>query len=450
MNTLNAKTMFVFPGQGSQYRSMGSDIHQEFRVVRSIYDKASEIVGWDVAELSFNGPEEKLGSTEFTQVALLTHSISCLEVFREITENKITPSVTAGHSIGEYAALVAAGALTFEKALKLVQKRGELMGAYGRGKMVALSLDLDTVREFVNSFYCEVGGCNLPDQTVVGGTKEDLNLLVEYAKSKYRTRAFYLKTGGAFHTYLMIDAARKFRPILDSTDLVPPKVNVLSNYTGRYHSVDASTIKALLFFQLFNPVKWIWGMLQALNDGVNLVIEFGGGIGNGETADQKRPNLESITKKTIIKSGNGAIYLPAINLVTIKETAQFLSSLERIVEEPNDESGNAVDENWFHLFVPVRNGIVTENSVGLIRLVGELGLGEVVQLIPVSADKLQELTGHIIEGSEDAQPCLEMFAGCESAALVHYRGIEIRNELIKLRKRMEHPGYGHKAISQSI
>lgn len=326
MSALEPKVMFVFPGQGSQYKGMGSDIHQEFGVVRSVYGKASEIVGFDVAELSFNDPEEKLGITEFTQVALLTHSVSCLEVFREVTENRTNPSVTAGHSVGEYAALVAAGALTFERALKLVQKRGELMGAYGRGAMAALSLDLDTVREFVNSFYCDVGSCNLPDQTVVGGAKEDLNLLVEYAKSKYRTRAIYLKTGGAFHTYLMIDAAMRFRPILDSTDLAPPKVNVLSNYTGRYHSSDPSTVKALLFFQLFNPVKWIWGMLQALNDGVNVVVEFGGGIGSGETPDQKRPNLENITRKAITKAASDAIYLPAINRATIKETAQFFSS----------------------------------------------------------------------------------------------------------------------------
>ena len=324
MNSLSAKTMFVFPGQGSQYKGMGSDIHQEFGVVRSIYDKASEIAGWDVAELSFNDPEENLGITEFTQVALLTHSVSCLEVFREVTEDRINPSVAAGHSVGEYAALVAAGALTFERALKLVQIRGQLMGEYGRGAMAALSLDLDTVREFVNSFYCDVGSCNLPDQTVVGGAKEDLDLLVEYAKSKYRTRAIPLKTGGAFHTYLMIDAAMKFRPILDSTDVAPPKVDVLSNYTGRYHSSDPSTIKALLFFQLFNPVKWIWGMLQALNDGVNLVVEFGGGIGSGETPDQKRPNLENITRKAITKAASDAIYMPAINSATIKETLRLL------------------------------------------------------------------------------------------------------------------------------
>src|SRR6266403_2225830 len=103
MDTLNPKVMFIFPGQGSQYVGMGRDMHAEFSVVRQLYDKASEIVGYDIADLSFNGPKKQLGQTEFTQVALLTHSISCLELFKELTNNRITPTVTAGHSLGEYA-----------------------------------------------------------------------------------------------------------------------------------------------------------------------------------------------------------------------------------------------------------------------------------------------------------------------------------------------------------
>ena len=123
--------LFVFPGQGSQYRGMGSDIHREFEIARGIYDRASAVLGYDIAELSFNDPEDKLNLTRYTQPALLTHSIACLEVFRDLTDNRFRPVAAAGHSLGEYSALVAAGALGFEDALRLVQKRGELMGEFG-------------------------------------------------------------------------------------------------------------------------------------------------------------------------------------------------------------------------------------------------------------------------------------------------------------------------------
>jgi malonyl CoA-acyl carrier protein transacylase len=455
MSIFNPKVMFIFPGQGSQYKGMGSDIYREFKVAQRIYQQASDILGYDVAKLSFEDPEGKLDITEFTQPALLTHAISCLEVFKELTEHRITPAVTAGHSLGEYAALVAAGSLTFERALRLVKKRGELMSAYGEGKMVALKMDLKNVKSFVNSFYCDVGGCNLPEQTVVGGAEEDLSQLKEYVKSKFRIRARDLNTEGAFHTYLMIEAAKQFRPILDATALTPPEVKVLSNFTADYHSPNPPTIKSLLFFQLFNPVKWIWGMQKAFEDGINVIIEFGGGIGN-ETASepaQKRPNLESITRKALEESKHHSLYLPAINSATIKEAARgatwLFSLLEQVVEQPADEQGNAVDENWFHLFIPIHDEIFKEHSIGFIRRVEELGLGKVVQLVVIPADQYQESIGYEIVGQKDPQPCLELFSGCESAAFVPYWGNEIESELSKLRKRLENPGYGDKMITQA-
>ena len=181
--------------------------------------------------------------------------------------------MTAGHSLGEYSALVAAGVLTFETALRLVQRRGELMGAFGRGKMMAFKTDLETVRPFADHFYCGIGGCNLPEQTVVGGTEEDLEALAEYA-SEQGHRGIPLNTEGAFHTYLMVTAAEAFRPDLDAAAFEKPHCKVLSNYTGEYHSEHADSMKAALFFQLFNPVKWIWGVERAINDGIELIFEF--------------------------------------------------------------------------------------------------------------------------------------------------------------------------------
>ena len=118
--TSEQNVLFIFPGQGSQYKGMGGDLFKEHEVARKIYTKASEVLGYDVAELSFEDPKEQLNLTRFTQPALLTHSIACLEVFRELTEDRLQPSMVAGHSLGEYSALVAAKALSFESALGLV------------------------------------------------------------------------------------------------------------------------------------------------------------------------------------------------------------------------------------------------------------------------------------------------------------------------------------------
>ena len=138
--------LFLFPGQGSQYRGMGSDLHAEYAVVRRIYDEASEVLGYDLAELAFKDPDDQLNLTRFTQPAILTHSIACLEVFRELTDDRLRPTLAAGHSLGEYSALVAAGALGFADAVRLVQQRGELMGTHGEGEMTAFPLELEAMR----------------------------------------------------------------------------------------------------------------------------------------------------------------------------------------------------------------------------------------------------------------------------------------------------------------
>lgn len=328
MSAQQARIMYVFPGQGSQYQGMGSDLYQEFAVVRRIYQQASEMLGYDIAELSFQGPDEQLNLTRFTQPALLTHSIACLEAFRELTGTReVTPVIAAGHSLGEYSALVAAGALSFEGALRIVQRRGEFMGRYGEGEMLAFPADLDTVRPLAEKHYCAIAGCNLPDQTVVGGRGEDLDRVAEEFLERFpRKRAVRLKTEGAFHTYLMVEAARHFREVLDAADFATPGVRVLSNYTGDYHEADPATIKSRLFFQLFHPVLWFADLQRAIEDGITLFVEFGGGIGSGTTPDSKRPNLENIIKKSLRAAGRDALYFPAINGPTLRESAASLSS----------------------------------------------------------------------------------------------------------------------------
>ena len=321
--------LFAFPGQGSQYPGMGSDVYDGYEVAQKIYAQASNVLGYDIAELSFRDPDDQLNLTRYTQPALLTHSVACLEVFRELTGDRLKPAMAAGHSLGEYSALVAAKALSFENALKLVQKRGELMGTHGEGEMSAFPMDVDTIRPIAERHRCAVAGLNLPEQTVIGGRSEDLEAVEADVKEQYpRKRAFRLKTEGAFHTYYMVTAARHFQSDLDAVSFEPSDTRVLSNFTGDFHESDPVDIRSRLFFQLFHPVRWHADLLTVFAGGVDTIIEFGGGIGKATEPDGKRPNLEGMIKKAMGAAGHEALYMAAINIESLKAAADFVNGLD--------------------------------------------------------------------------------------------------------------------------
>lgn len=323
MSDREKRVIFIFPGQGSQYPGIGSDLNNDFDTARRIYAEASDILGYDMAKLSFEDPEGQINLTRFTQPVLLTHQIACLSVYRELADPPLQPMAAAGHSLGEYSALVTAGALTFADALRLVAKRGELMGTYGEGEMAALTVDLETARPLADKHFCGVAGLNLPDQTVVGGAAADLDALAaEMAEAMPRKRALRLKTEGAFHTYYMVEAARRFREALDQVEIAEASLKVVSNYTGGYHENNAATIKSRLFFQLFHPVDWIGCLQTVLDDSMDTFVEFGGGIGDGAGPAEKRPNLEGIIKKFTRRVDPKPEYIPAINSATIRAAAQ--------------------------------------------------------------------------------------------------------------------------------
>ena len=323
MTHSDQQTIFIFPGQGSQYRGIGSDLFKAFPVARQIYEQAGDLLGFDMAKLSFEDPDNRINLTRYTQPVLLTHQIACLSVYRELADNPLQPVMAAGHSLGEYSALVTAGSLTFEDALKLVARRGELMGSHGEGEMLALTVDLETARPLADKHLCGIAGINLPDQTVVGGSSDDLAALTKEMAERFpKKRAIPLKTEGAFHTYYMVAAARLFREALNSTPFAEPSIKVLSNYTGDFHRSDADSIRARLFFQLFHPVNWVGCLQTALDNGANLFVEFGGGIGSGEEPTDKRPNLEGIIKKFTRRMDPKPAYLAAINEATIREVAK--------------------------------------------------------------------------------------------------------------------------------
>jgi [acyl-carrier-protein] S-malonyltransferase len=317
------KTLYLFPGQGSQYRGMGSDLAGEFPVAKDMYARASAVVGYDMTELSFRDPREELNKTRFTQPALLTHEVACLEVFRTLVGDQVPPLLGAGHSLGEYSALVMGGVLTFENALKLVSRRGALMSELGRGGMVATTLDLPTAAALADKYFCGIGAHNMADQVVIAGESADLDKLCAELEAA-KKRAVRLNTEGAFHTYLMVAAAQQFRQVLDATEFASVATGVVSNYTGKLHGSAPEAIRSRLFFQLFNPVQWVHCMNTAIDAGIDTVIEFGGGIGKGEGPEGKRPNLETIVKKSLKSREQQAQYLPAINAATIRATAEQL------------------------------------------------------------------------------------------------------------------------------
>jgi [acyl-carrier-protein] S-malonyltransferase len=322
MSSTDQRPVFIFPGQGSQYPGIGSDLHGEFESVRRIYEEASDVLGLDMAKLSFQDPDGQINLTRYTQPVLLTHHIACLTLYRELAQDALQPVAAAGHSLGEYSALVAAGSLTFEDGLRLVAKRGELMGEHGEGEMMALTVDLESARPLADKHYCGIAGLNLPDQTVVGGAGPDLEALAEEMAEKFpKKKAVRLKTEGAFHTYYMVSAARLFREELSGVEFAAPQIKVPSNYSGDFHEADADSIRSKLFFQLFHPVNWVGCLQCALDEGVTHFVEFGGGIGSGEGPAEKRPNLESIIKKFTRRADPRPEYSPAINLATIRETA---------------------------------------------------------------------------------------------------------------------------------
>lgn len=312
--------LYVFPGQGSQYEGMGKDICEAHETARDIYRRADEILGYDITDMSFNNPDDQLNLTRHTQPALLTHHIACLEVFREKTGGNVQPTMAAGHSLGEYSALVAANTLSFETALKLVQKRGELMGEHGEGEMTAFMMAVDEIRPLAEQFKCAVSACNQPKQTVVGGSSADLEKLETHVAEAFpRGRAIRLKTEGAFHTYYMDTAADLFREALAAAEMKAPEIKVLSNYTGGFHGDDVDEIKDRLYSQLKHPVMWDANLQTAFGEGVGKVYEFGGGIGPGE-ATEKRPNLEGMIKKASRSLDPRPEYVAVINAATI-ETA---------------------------------------------------------------------------------------------------------------------------------
>jgi [acyl-carrier-protein] S-malonyltransferase len=276
------KTAFLFPGQGSQSVGMLADLAAEERLIEKTFREASQVLGWDVGRLVLEGPEEELNRTERTQPALLTASTAIWRVWR--AHEGPQPVLLAGHSLGEYSALVAAGVLDFADALKLVELRGRLMQQAvpaGVGGMAAvLGLDDEAVArlcaEYAGPGSLEPANFNAPGQVVVGGSSEALDWLQQNGKSRGAKKVTRLAVSVPSHCALMRDAACKLAERLTTVTFRHPTIPVLHNLDAQPRS-SAEGIRQALTEQLFRPVRWSATVRAMAGAGVGLFIECGPG-----------------------------------------------------------------------------------------------------------------------------------------------------------------------------
>ena len=271
---------FIFPGQGSQQVGMGAELAQNYPVADATFEEADAALGRGLKQLCFEGPEADLKETENTQLAILTCSVAALRVLQE---HNITPNAVAGHSLGEYSALVAAGALDFSDALRLVHARASFMAEAGKtqqGTMAAIlgmeTEQLQTLCETADGIV-NIANYNCPGQLVISGEVDAVDHVVSLAKAEIgERRCRPLPVSGAFHSPLMVPAQQKFKSVLDSVPLHSPQIDIVMNVTGE-SATDADNIRELLSQQITQPVQWEKTLHTIKNTGITHFVEVGPG-----------------------------------------------------------------------------------------------------------------------------------------------------------------------------
>ncbi|ACX52092.1 malonyl CoA-acyl carrier protein transacylase [Ammonifex degensii KC4] len=272
----------VFPGQGSQYVGMGKDLYERYPEAREVFAEADAVLGFPLSQLCFEGPASLLSQTMNTQPAVLTVSVACWRVY--LTQGGRKPSAVAGHSLGEFSALVAAGALDFPTALRLVRRRGELMQEavpLGEGGMLALlglpTEKLERVLEAgKQAGVVEVANYNCPGQIVLSGHMPALEAAAQAARAEGAKKTVLLAVSGPFHSSLMRRAAELFAQELEQVTIKKPVLPVVLNCTAEY-AYRASEIKKALMRQMTSPVRWEESVRRLVKDGVETFVEIGPG-----------------------------------------------------------------------------------------------------------------------------------------------------------------------------
>ncbi len=276
------KIAFVFPGQGAQAVGMGKDVYDALPHSRAVFEKGDEVLGFPLSKLIFEGPDSELKQTVNTQPALLTASVAYLEALRE---QGLQPDYVAGHSLGEYSALVAAGVLSYEDAVALVRLRGRFMEEAvpgGLGAMAAvLGAEREALAELCRSVSEETGSVelaniNCPGQIVVSGSLAGVNSVVQRVKEAGGKRAIPLEVSGPFHSSMMKEAADRLAVELTRITFNTPSVPVIVNVTAS-PVTDPEEIRELLVRQVYSPVLWQDSIEWLIADGVDTFVEIGSG-----------------------------------------------------------------------------------------------------------------------------------------------------------------------------
>jgi len=276
------KIAFVFPGQGSQFIGMGRDFYDHVPAAKQLFEEANEVLQYDLTSICFNGPEETLKLTENTQPALLIHSTMALKMLRE---NGINPILAAGHSLGEFSALVASGALKFSDAVRLVHLRGKFMQEavpVGRGSMAAIiGLPVDEIQELCDkvssdSNIVQLANLNSPVQTVIAGHKECVEKVSKDALAAGAKKTVMLPVSAPFHSALMKPAEIKLQKELEATEFYDLSFPVINNIEAK-PIVKGNDARESLVKQVCSPVRWCETMQYIVDQKIDSVIELGSG-----------------------------------------------------------------------------------------------------------------------------------------------------------------------------
>lgn len=277
-----AKVAYVFPGQGAQYVGMGRDLYDSYDSARSVFNQADKALGFPLSQLCFNGPDDELRQTINAQPAIVTVSLAFLSAIRNSADNKSlpTPAFVAGHSLGEYSALAAAGVVDFATVIYLTRQRGRFMHQAGMetpgGMAAIIGLDETSLADICNQSGTRIANFNCPGQLVISGDINSLKKAMELAEAKGAHRVVPLQVSGAFHTHHMQPAADSLAEIIATISFNEPEIPIVANTTAN-EITTAEMVKEELLNQLCNGVQWQCSIEYMITNGVTTFIEIGPG-----------------------------------------------------------------------------------------------------------------------------------------------------------------------------